>query len=939
MKRIYGTWIVALIFTGLLTWSSFSIAANPIAVAWLRSGDQWMSFSTAHFQFNYLKVHQEQADRAAVIAEKSWGIITRDLNWEPRDKIQVVLVDDFDFSNGFATPLPFNQIRLFLKPPDNTKLLPYDDWLNFLIMHELTHVVHLDMAMGAPSVMRNILGRNFLTFPHAFTPGFMIEGLAVFKETDYDAGIGRGQSSYYEMLMRQEVLSGIDDLSQITLTLRDWPFGKQYLYGYYYYRFLSERYGDEKITEYLNSYSRKLLPYFLQNRTARHTFGKDHETLWLDFKHWLTARFKPQIERIKQQPLVTGSAITAEGLRADPTTANRHAYYYLEDNGMDRRSIIRIAGTGEKKAVVQTGNLVEMDVTDDDRFLITRFVKNGEGRVWTDIFLYEDGDEKRLTHGQRYRNAAWLDQGKGIIAKRTRAGISELDLLNAEGQFLRRLWRGKPGEILGDFALSHDGRYLVGGVKRKQQGWNLELLDLESGEWQVLTDTQAIEGGARFSEDDQSILYSADYGETYNLYRMELASGDIIQLSNVLGGAVKPVQVGEKVFFQNYSARGYNHYQLSAGQNVASFNITTQQAAYNYTDWQQRPVPKSEPEPYSAWPSLRPRSWFPVVFIDEEQTNIGVATNGADALARHVYELAVLYDFDNELTAGFAQYDYDNKWSLLLQRRHDYDDLANTDDINVRQEDRLQIVRSNLFNLFEGTPELSAGLSAEEEHDLTGSNFVPNSRDTKSTIVGIRLDFDIRERYSQSISPSWGNRSSLVLETYDAFDNDYAGDVVNLNVTQLFDLPGNHVLAFNISAAYGNESPEPFRLGGERSLFDQPVFGRERWALRGYESSVQTGTRVQTNSIEYRLPVANIERNWDLLPIGIGQISANLFIENGAAWSKGGESKYLNSVGFEINSELVLGYGLRLPVNIGYAHGLDDELGDNRAYARLGYSF
>ncbi len=940
MNRVFGVWFIVLFLRGLVSWSSFAIADIPIAVGWLRSGDQWMSFSTDHFQINYLEIHQEQAERAAIIAEKSWDIITRDLNWEPRDKIQVVLVDDFDFSNGFATPVPFNQIRLFLRPPDNIGLkASYDDWLNFLITHELTHIVHIDMAMGAPSVVRNILGRNFLTFPHAFTPGFMVEGLAVFKETDHVTGTGRGQSSNYEMQMRQEVLNGIDDLSQISLVLRDWPAGKQYLYGYYYYQFLSERYGDEKITEYLNNYSRKLLPYFLQNSTANYTYGKDHEALWLDFKQWLKAKFNPQVERIKQQPLVTGNAITDEGLQSDPVTANRHAYYYVANNGMDRRSIIQIDKNGEKKTVTKTGRIEGMDVTDDNRFLITRFVKSGEGRVWTDIFLFDGDTETRLTHKKRYRKAIWLKQGEGIVAKRIRAGISELDLLSAEGEFVDQLWLGTQGEVLGDFALSNDGRYLVGSVKRKQQGWNLELLDLESREWRALTNTQAIEGGARFSEDDRSILFSADYGETYNLYRMELSSGDVRQLSNVLGGAIQPAQVGENIFYQNYSARGYSHYQLSAGQNVGSFNIATQQASYDYSDLFQQPVKKNEPMPYSAWSTLRPRDWFPVASSDEEQTSIGITTNGADALGRHVYGITLLYDFENEITSGGAVYNYDNKWSFQIQRSHDYDDLDNTDRINVRREDELQIVRRNLFNLFEGVPQISVGMAAEAEQDLTGSGFTSLSEDSKSTVVGIRLDFDIRERYSQSFGPSWGNRSSLVLETYDAFNNDYTGDVVNLNITQLFDLPGNHVLAFNISAAYGNESPEPFRLGGEKSILDQPVFGRERWALRGYESSVQVGTRIQTNTIEYRLPVVNIERNWDLLPIGIGQISANLFLENGAAWTEDTEAEYLSSVGFEINSELVLGYGLRLPVNIGFAYGLDDELGENRTYARLGYQF
>jgi hypothetical protein len=81
----------------------------------------------------------------------------------------------------------------------------YDDGINLLITHELTHVIQLDTAMGAPSVLRRILGRNIFTFPHAFTPGFMIEGLAVYKETNHQAGYARGQSTRYAMLMREEV--------------------------------------------------------------------------------------------------------------------------------------------------------------------------------------------------------------------------------------------------------------------------------------------------------------------------------------------------------------------------------------------------------------------------------------------------------------------------------------------------------------------------------------------------------------------------------------------------------------------------------------------------------------------------------------------------------------------------------------------------------------
>ena len=938
MNRQTNSWFFAILVIALTTISNHSLANNSSAVAWHQGDDRWLSFTTEHFQFNYLEAHQIQADRAAIIAEKAWAIITSDLKWEPKDKVQVVIVDDFDISNGFATPQPYNQMRLFLSPPENMSgLASYDDWMNLLITHELTHVVQLDMAMGAPSVLRKILGRNMFTFPHAFTPGFMVEGLAVYKETDHQAGFGRGQSTHYETLMRQEVINGIDDLSEITLPLRDWPFGKQYLYGYYYYAFLSERYGEQKITQYLNNYSRKLLPYFLQNRTARQVFGKSHEDLWPEFKSWLEIRFVPQITQIEQQPLVAGKALTSEGFALDPIAANNTYYYYLHSNGMDRRAIIKMDVSGQKTTVMPVGNLIDMDVTEDNRLLITRYVYDGDGRGWSDIFEIDNDREIRLTEGKRYRTARWLNQGNNIIAKRISGGFSQLDLLGADGKFIKQLWRGTLDEVVGDFSISQDDHTLVATVKRKQQGWNLELFDIDSTTWKKLTDTRAIESGARFSDDDTAIIYSANYADTFNLYRMVLDTGEVQTISHVMGGAIKPALVGNQIYYQDINAAGYSHYQLTFGDKLESFNITSQQDTYDYEDQYQQAHNRSLPRDYSPWSTLTPRQWFPIMFSNEETSQIGAFTMGTDALSRHSYIASATYDVDNELSAAGAIYYYDSRWVLLAQRSHNYSTLTNG--LHVRREDYLELARINIFNAFEDALDFSVGISIDNEQDLTGPGFTPRYFDTKNILYGLRLDFDNRESYSQSISPSWGNRSSLIIESNDSANSFFSGEVYSANFSQLFDLPGNQVLAINISGAYGTDYPEPFSLGGESSAFYQPLFGRNSWALRGYDSSVQVGTRIQTNSIEYRFPIANIERNWNLLPIGIGQISSNVFIENGSAWRKGSKADYLSAVGFEINSELVIGYGLALPINLGYAYGLDDVLGGNRAYVRIGYAF
>jgi hypothetical protein len=948
MNRKNINWIFNILVVMVVTLSADSLADNSVAVAWQQEDGQWLSFTTEHFQFNYLKLHQTQADRAAVIAEKAWSAITSDLKWEPGDKVQVVIVDDFDFSNGFASPLPYNQIRLFLSPPENMSALgSYDDWMNLLITHELTHVIQLDMAMGIPFALRKILGRNPFTFPHNFTPGFMIEGLAVYKETNHQAGYGRGQSSHYEMQMREEVINGIDNLSQVTVPLRDWPFGKHYLYGYYYYTFLAERYGQHKITQYLNRYSHKLLPFALQNRTAKETFGKSHEALWPEFKSWLKLKFEPQINQIEQQTLVAGKAFTNEGLQFDPATANDNYYYYLHRNGMDRPSIVQIDADGNKRKIMSVNNIIDMDVTADNDLLITRTVHDGDGRAWSDIFQISDGNEKRLTHGQRYRTARWKslntnlnkNQSKNIVAKRIIGGFSQLDLLTAKGRFIKQLWQGGLNEVIGDYSVSHNGEKLIASVKRKQQGWNLEQFDLSSYQWEKITNTKATEGGARYDKEDKTIVFSADYDDVFNLYRLDIASGEVQQLSHVMGGAMKPAPVGNQIFYQDYTASGYNHYRLSSEKNIRTFNITSQYGSYHYSDWYQQPLNRSEPDDYSPWPTLRPRQWFPIIFSNDETSQIGLVTSATDALSRHSYLASVTYDADNELTAVAATYFYDNKWVFLAQRSHNYTTLSNANGLNVRQTDKLEFTRINIFNAFEDALDFSMGISIDEERDLAGPGLTRRLIDREKTLFGIRLDFNNRESYSQSISPSWGNRSSLIIETNDAFDNGNNGEVYNANISQLFDLPGNHIFAINISGAYSTDDSQPFLLGGEDSFFIEPLFGRNSWALRGYDGNAQVGTRIQTNSLEFRLPIANIERNWNLIPIGAGQISGNVFIENGAAWRKGGQVDYLSAVGFEIKSELIIAYGFVLPVNLGYAYGLDDAKGGGRAYARIGYAF
>ena len=85
--------------------------------------------------------------------------------------------------------------------------------------------------------------------------------------------------------------------------------------------------------------------------------------------------------------------------------------------------------------------------------------------------------------------------------------------------------------------------------------------------------------------------------------------------------------------------------------------------------------------------------------------------------------------------------------------------------------------------------------------------------------------------------------------------------------------------------------------------------------------------------------LGRVERNWGLYPVGLGDISASVFIDSGAAWDSGQSRKQLTGAGTELTIEAKLGYSFTLPVTLGYAHGFDDKLGKDKFYIGITGTF
>jgi len=932
---------------GILVSASLSAASVAAPVGWDEAGKEWLSQQSEHFSVHFVDGHQQSAAKVLDVAERVRQEQLPFFQSAPEARTEIVLVDDFDFSNGWATPLPFAQIRLFMSPPeDGGDLATRDDWLHLLIRHEYAHIMHMELANGAPKILQKVFGRQAFFFPHALTPSLLLEGLAVYLETNEELGYGRLQSSQYAMKMRMEVASGeLKDLEQVAVASREWPLGYQYLYGAYFIQYLLETYGEEKVQAFLTGYSRRIIPYFLINRTAQQSFGKDFNTLWLDFQAYLESEFAPQLTLLQQQ-LIVGKDIGEEvgkELKQTPylqvVTHSENGLLVNRNNGEDRPEISSLdPQQSEWKLLTASKDISAMSSHPQSGLAVSRLIHYADGRSYNDLFLFNHGQWQQLTERQRFRNVRWMPDGRQLVASRKVAGVSELWLVDAQSpsQEPVRIWRGDSETVLGAFDISPTGTELVAAMKRPRQGWNLEKLNMDSKTWLPVTDTKAAESSPSYLPDGR-IMFSADYDGVFDIYVLDESRGQLERWTRELGGALRPVwQPGVGLVYQAYDTNGYQLRYLAQPQALSTQNIQHQQGRYDYPPVIEQTVEKSEPEPYSPWSTLRPHNWLPLVYIDDARTQVGALTFGSDALGRHSYQLTATWDFDNEVADANLVYQYDNRWMAALSSSHDFDKMTvdGRSDYRITRDDYFLLQRNHIVTAFEDQLSLHAGGVLDKESLVSQPDFASMIafRESNETLAGLALTFDNREAYLNVPGVGWGHYLDVVAETNDLLDSDYEGQKYQAQWKGTWDLPGRTTLTARLGAGYADDDAKTFRLGGKDLFEESRLFGRDTQVLRGYDDSTQRGHRYVTQRLVLETWLGRVERNWSLYPVGLGDLSGSVFIDSGAAWDSGEDRNQLTGVGAEFTFEAKLGYNLTLPVTLGYAHGLDNDQGKDEVY-------
>ena len=918
----------------------------------------WLSADTEHFRIHYRSTQRPQAEAVGRAAERVYPRVTAALQWQPRSRTEIVVYNEFDIANGFSTPLPFNLMGVFLTPPDDGELLDNSAWLDLLLVHEFTHAVHLDKVRGIPRVLQSIFGNVPWFIPHIFQPPWMLEGLAVWNESEPAAGRGRLFGPWFEAQLRAQRQGGFVTLAELNADGRRLPLNKQYLYGAYFMEFLARRYGAGKITTLVEQYSGNIVPRL--HSAPYGATGKTMDALWDEFLADLAQQVDARAEPIRRQPETVGTVLAGPlfdigSVAALPAAAGGGWLAVVED-GLTGAHLMRVAADSSRQHVVRVNPGARVDVAADGSVLVTQPDVCNTLYYAYDLYRLQGSSLQQLTSCAHLRRA--VQAGPALLALQLDGGKSRLVQLDAAGAVARVLLDPADGTELVDLAAAPDGASVTL-ISRRGNDWRLLQVDLAQPQAapRLLLARSAPMQALRHGSAGLELVLAE--GGVPNVWRLQAsATGPQLQRlthSHTAVLAHAGSAADGSLVSVTMAAQGVLLNRLAQPAVLQNLPASAEAAASAPAPV---PAPVSEGpglaagRPYSALRALVPRSWFPAITSDRGLTAYGASTTGADALGWHQYAALAMVETSQKELIGSLEYQFVGSHGVAIQREltaQVWTSANNKDTTTVfDRSTKLQWLSQFPFNRLERRIVLGVGAAAEwnDRIDLRSSATGTTTRRRDERLLAALLDVDLSRADWASEGRNRGAQGTLLVESYKPLNGGdalrYDGTVARADLRGYAPL-GRTVLALRYTEARARGRTEPYQLGGatDEALQLGPTLNERQLSLRGYrgDEPALRGQNARVATLEWRTTLADIDRHAMVPAVGINRLSAAAFIDVGGAWSSGnGPATWRRGVGLELLGEVKLLYAIGLQLRLGVARGLDEPK-ETRSYFTAGRSF
>ncbi len=960
---------------------------------WTHPELKWHSIETEHFYVHFHNGAEHTAKLTAKIAEDAYAPITSLYGYEPDGKIHFVIIDYDDISNGAAYYLD-NKVQIWASAMD-FELRGTHNWLRNVITHEFTHMISLGAARKItrtipaayiqwidyedekrPDVLYGYPNR-IASYPIPFTvmPPWFAEGVAQYQRSglDYDTW-----DSHRDMLTRTATVE-----RKLLSYAEMGVFGKNsigservYNQGYSLSTYIAKRHGDDALGKIAGNMRNPLRYSF--DSAIKKAVGKSGSDLYEEWKKSLEEKYARRLQVI-QANKIEGELLQREG------SANFHPRWspdgrtvaYLTNTGADYLGqtvlVLRDMVSGKEKSIKGGVQLALAWSPDGKKLAYARkSEKNPHHSIVYDLYVYDlhSRREERITHNARAHSPQWSPDGKELACVINGDGTQNLAQVDLATRQLKLLTSFKNQEQAYTPQWSPDGNKILFSQSRAR-GRALHVYDIATGEITPLdltltngehaadlpsTDSR----DAVFSPDGQRVFFSWDRTGIFNIYSLEVASGQIHQVTNVIGGAFMPsVNTSGELVFSTFVAEGYKiallknpqkvpveltNYAPDPDTNVQLASVNGNTAVYDVSAirhgaYDDRNLPDYQTKPYrNHYTSI---AILPRVLVERGELKLGSYFYSGDMLDKYTFlaGLAARSFSDYDL---FLLFDYKNLGPALFLEA--YNQVRNSTDYDEQLGDlklRFNLAEIDLGVRFSLSSQLQSRLAFIYNRYNTNISFVDQGVNQKfgytyydGKIISFQQEYHANPRAVDSeINPRTGRHVRL---RYDLEFNNFIDSEESFVLTDY----GTYVENFKPQNTHRAQLewteyvPLPGRTGltlmGRGGLLTRDVdsffyfFAGGFDGVRGYPYYSLEGRYLLHGRATYRFPLFR-NLNFTLLQLYFDKIYLAASYDYGGAFvkTKGFSSKLHDSVNLQLRADLYSFYGFPTRIGFDAAYGFD----------------
>jgi hypothetical protein len=591
MLFYWGDFMRRLCFSLLLC----GICATQVAAQMLnfKPFTSFRVIQTQYFEIIFPEASAQTAQSVADFADRVYERVSALLGIQLKQKVPVAITPHTEQFNSYMRRATSPHILLFDTPTDPDQFTTFENALESVFLHELTHAVSLSSHNSTFQLLYDIFGGWFDLIQFT-APMFMVEGVAVaFESLD---GFGRANDPLTKQVLRQAVIedkfltpfqaSGVYEYP---------PSGAWYQYGGLFSAWLIEQYGMEKYAELWRLMGGDYhLSFFFYNNGYFHSFKKVYDVAFLDA--WKSFQDSLRLDRVEDN----SANIVRDGQSVIPAMAVGGGRVFALDNVAGAVVAFEPAAARSRDVVAVDYSSYDLDVSaDGSRALVSsyRYAEDLAAAIVTEYNTSNGRKTGRAWHGL-YQGHYFRDGVVGLSSSRHlnnlvyRAGATEEVLLMGSDTLVLGSPRALNDTWVAFIAARSGVRELCLYNYETRDTYTLSSdADHDADHWRYLRFLQASEGRLLFGFNHDDRFYKLGSIDLRGLRNEPVsdtpAFSVVFSSRDFSGGVALPVLLGDAVYYR----ASFANWDALARFPETSDALSGNYAALSFTRWDVTPAP------------------------------------------------------------------------------------------------------------------------------------------------------------------------------------------------------------------------------------------------------------------------------------------------------------------------------------------------------------